>query len=111
MFSCDPVAALNLDRSPAEQRLTANEAVRVSGTADSQRLRMEAIPAGSRNYVRSLQDCVECCCAGLRVPHGPPGRRRFDRPLALSTRDARAHRLWPASELERYGFDSGSDGQ
>ncbi len=63
--------AESLSDAPAEQRLTANEAVRVSGTADSQRLRMEAIPAGSRNYVRSLQDCVECVAPACACPTVP----------------------------------------
>ena len=57
--------------SPAEQRLAAHEALRVSGIADGHRLRMEPIAEGSRKYVRSFQDCTESIAPACACPTVP----------------------------------------
>jgi hypothetical protein len=56
---------------PSEHRLGAHEALRVSGSADVHRLRMESIPEGSRKYARTFQDRMESIAPACACPAVP----------------------------------------
>ncbi len=59
---------------PPERGLVSHDAVRVRGIAGTERLRVEPMAAGSRNFVQSFQECSEAVAPASACPTVPQAK-------------------------------------